>query len=103
MSSMDLAVNCLTFFLYAFISSLNYIDASRFAGDSMFGSFNIEITLIKIASTPRMGLHLSSAVSYAFILSSPGGCKMEIHTLPSGYILGCHILVLKIIFGGLFG
>ena len=81
---MDFAVSYLTFFLYASMSSLNYKEASKLAGDSIFGSFNIDITLIKIASTPRIGLHLSSAVSYEFMLSSPGGCKMEIQTLPSG-------------------
>jgi hypothetical protein len=34
-----------------------------FAGELMFGSFSIEMTERMILSTPRIGLHLSSAVS----------------------------------------
>jgi hypothetical protein len=34
-----------------------------FAGELMLGSFNMDITERMILSTPRMGLHLSSAVS----------------------------------------
>jgi hypothetical protein len=61
------------------------------------------MTEIKIASTPRIGLHLSAEVSAGLKTSSPGGCKIEIQTLPSGKRLGCHISVIKTISGGEFG
>lgn len=53
-----------------------------FAGELILGSFSIEITDKSTASTPRMGLHLSAAVSLD-MASSPGGCKIEIQTFPS--------------------
>ena len=84
-----------------------------FAGESMLGSFNIEITEIRIASTPKIGLQRSSAVSCVLKLSVPGGCRIEMQTLPSGYtepghlktylLFGCHILLMNLISGGLFG
>ena len=77
--------------------------ASRLAGDSMLGSLSMDSTLTRIASTPRIGLHRSSALSYSFMASTPGACSMLMHTLPSGYIFGCHISVLNLISGGLFG
>jgi len=55
-----------------------------FAGELMFGSFSIEITDKTMLSTPRIGLHLSSADSWLLYSSVPGGCKIEMHTLPSG-------------------
>ena len=57
-----------------------------FAGELMLGSFSILITESMIDSTPRIGLHLSSAVSYENS-SVPGGCKIEMHTFPSGYTI----------------
>ena len=56
--------------------------ASTFAGDSSFGSASIEMTLIRIVSTVWTGSHRSEACSYPY-LSSPGSCRIEIHTLPS--------------------
>ena len=38
--------------------------ASMLAGDSSLGSENREMTDMRICSTPRMGRHLSSAVSW---------------------------------------
>ena len=35
------------------------------------------------------GLHRSAALSCGLNASSPGGCRMEMHTLPSGKTLGC--------------
>ena len=58
--------------------------ASTFAGEFIFGSINKFITLVKIASTPRIGLHLSSAFS-PDKSSLPGGCNIDIHTFPSLY------------------
>ena len=55
--------------------------ASTLAGDSSFGSVIIDITLIRIDSTVWIGSHLSDAVSYPN-LSSPGSCRMEMHTSP---------------------
>lgn len=52
------------------------------AGDSILGSFNIDTTERMTASAPRIGLHLSSAVSNEFIASVPGGCKIEMQTSP---------------------
>lgn len=93
--------------------------ASMLAGDSIFGSLSMEITEMMMLSTPWMGLHLSAAVSWELYWSVPGGCKMEMQTLPSGYtredinwskrreegdlLLGCHILVTNFITGGLLG
>ena len=63
MSSRDLAAKTLTYLLYASMLSLNYTEASKLAGDSMLGSFSIDITLIRMDSAPKIGLHLSSAFS----------------------------------------
>jgi hypothetical protein len=46
--------------------------ASIFAGDSSFGSDNMEITDIIIDSTPRMGRHLSMALSCIFFNKNEG-------------------------------
>ena len=54
------------------------------AGDSMFGSLSIDITESNMASTPKIGLHRSSAVSCVLKLSVPGGCNIEMQSLPSG-------------------
>ena len=53
------------------------------AGESILGSLSIEMTEVRIDSTPRIGLHLSSADSIALKASVPGLCKIEMHTLPS--------------------
>ena len=76
--------------------------ASIFAGDSSFGDDSIEIIDIIIVSTVCTGDHLSLALSYPFG-SSPGECKIEMQTLPSGYTFGCHISVVKRTVGGLLG
>lgn len=73
-----------------------------FAGDSSFGDDSIEMIEIMIVSTVCTGDHLSLAFSYPFG-SSPGVCKMEMHTRPSGYTFGCHMSVVKRTVGGLFG
>jgi len=77
--------------------------ASILAGLSSLGSDNMEMTEIKICSTPRIGLHRSSALSCEFMASSPGGCRIEMHTRPSGKMLGCHISDKKVMVGGMFG
>jgi hypothetical protein len=64
--------------------------ASIFAGDDVFGSAKREITESKIDSTVCVGFHLSEAVSPESG-SSPGGCKIEMHNLPSGYIFGLEL------------
>jgi hypothetical protein len=63
----------------------NYINtaASTFAGESILGSHKRLMTDYKIYSTPKIGLHFSFSCSYSFISSLPGGCKIDIHTLPS--------------------
>lgn len=43
----------------------------------------MDITLTKIVSTVCTGNQRSEAVSYPY-LSSPGSCRMEIQTTPSG-------------------
>ena len=48
----------------------------------MLGLFSIEITEIMIASTPRIGLQRSSALSWELRGSVPGGCRIEMQTLP---------------------
>lgn len=55
--------------------------ASTLAGESRFGSANIEITERRIVSTVCTGNHLSSGFSYPH-WSSPGACNIEMHTLP---------------------
>ena len=75
----------LTLFLKAVLSFLHMTAASKLAGLSSLGSDNIEITETMMDSTPRMGRHRSIAVSCGLKASSPGGCKIEMHTLPSGY------------------
>jgi len=59
-------------------------DASIFAGDSVFGSISIEMTLMMISSAVRTGLHLSVSFSYALNSSTPGACNIEMQTAPSG-------------------
>ena len=54
--------------------------ASTLAGEAQFGSDSIDITDSNICSMPIIGRHRSSAFSSP---SSPGGCRMEMHTLPS--------------------
>lgn len=58
--------------------------ASTFAGDSMLGSPSIEITDKRMASTPKIGRQRSSAFSCSLNTSCPGGCRMLMHTRPSG-------------------
>lgn len=74
----------LTFASNSSFLSLHIFAASTFAGLSSFGSANILITLIRIFSTLCIGLHRSDACSYWFG-SSPGGCRIDIHTNPVGY------------------
>ncbi len=81
---MDSAVSLRTFLLYSSRFFLNSTLASIFAGESMLGSFSIEITDTSTASTPRMGLQRSSAVSCVLKLSVPGGWRIEMQTFPSG-------------------
>ena len=47
--------------------------ASMFAGESAFGAESSEITLMRICSTPKIGLQRSSALSCSLKASSPGG------------------------------
>jgi hypothetical protein len=50
-----------------------------------------------------MGFHLMAAVSWGFVASSPGSCRIEMQTSPFGYTLGCQIGVVNVILGGLSG
>jgi len=63
--------------------------ASMFAGDWSLGEESIEITEMRIVSTLWTGDHLSFALSYPY-LSSPGSCKIEMQTVPSGYTEHIH-------------
>jgi len=67
--------------------------ASILAGESSFGSESMEMTDTKMDSTPRIGRHRSSAVSCWFSWSSPGGCRIEMHTTPFGYTAAAVIIV----------
>lgn len=89
--------------LYAVLSFLHITAASILAGDESFGSVSIDMTDIMICSTPSIGRQRSSASSIGLWGSTPGGCKMEMHTLPSGNTFGCHISVRKVMVGGMFG
>lgn len=40
-----------------------------------------------MASTPNIGLHFSSGRSCSLNSSTPGGCKIDMQTLPSGYTI----------------
>jgi hypothetical protein len=55
------------------------------AGELQFGSESMEMTEIRICSTPNTGLHRSSAFSSSLKGSFPGLWRIEIQTLPSGY------------------
>lgn len=55
------------------------------AGEKIFGLFSIEITDNNIAYTLSIGLHLSSEDYCSLNSSNPGGCNIEIQTLPFGY------------------
>lgn len=72
-----------TLLLNAALSLRHITAASMFAGLSSFGSESIEMTETTICSTPKMGRQRSMADSMGFVASSPGGCKIEMHTLPS--------------------
>jgi hypothetical protein len=67
--------------------SLHILDASTLAGDSSFGSANIETTDRRIFSTDCTGDHLSELDSYPSG-SSPGEWRIEIQTRPSGKMFG---------------
>ena len=54
------------------------------------GELSMLMMLSMIVSTVCTGLHRSLACSYP-IGSSPGECKMEMHTRPSAYTFGCHM------------
>lgn len=56
-------------------------DASTFAGEYVFGSFNSEITDNKIVRTFCVGFHRSHGNS-PLCGSSTGGCKIEMHKSP---------------------
>ena len=73
-----------------------------FAGLSSFGLDSMEMIDSMIVSTVCTGDQRSFACSYP-IGSSPGLCRMEMHTLPSGYTFGCHISLTNFTVGGLFG
>ena len=90
-------------FLKASLSFLHSTAASMLAGESSFGSESIEMTETRMDSTPNIGRHRSSADSCAFIWSSPGGCRIEMHTTPLGYTFGCHMSEMNVIFGGMLG
>lgn len=64
--------------------------ASKLAGDSSLGEDSMEITETRIDSTVCTGNHLSLAFSYPH-LSSPGACKIDMHTVPSSYTFGWYI------------
>lgn len=76
--------------------------ASTFAGDSKLGSASMEITEMRMVSTVWTGSQRSAAFSYPY-RSSPGSCRMEMHTLPTLSIFGCQISVRNFIFGGRCG
>lgn len=59
-------------------------EESTLAGELMLGSESMEITLNMTVVTVWVGNHRSSGNS-PLIASSPGGCKMEMQTLPSLY------------------
>ena len=61
--------------------------ASTFAGEDKLGSARRDMTDKRIDSTVCVGFHRSAAVSPESG-SSPGGCRIEMHSLPSGYTLG---------------
>ena len=56
--------------------------ASMFAGLSSFGLLSMEMILTKMVSTVCTGDQRSLASSYP-LGSSPGACKMLMHTRPS--------------------
>ena len=62
-----------TRFFHSFGFSRNMTAASMFAGESAFGAESSEITLMRICSTPKIGLQRSSALSCSLKASSPGG------------------------------
>lgn len=73
-----------------------------FAGDSSLGELSMEMIDSMIVSTVCTGDQRSLACSYP-IGSSPGECRMEMHTRPSEYTFGCHISETNFTLGGLFG
>ena len=83
MSSCDLRTTSRTRFLKAALSLRHMTAASTLAGLSSLGSESMEMTDTMIDSTPKMGRQRSMAVSSGLCASSPGGCRMEMHTLPS--------------------
>lgn len=85
------------------LSSLHSFAASIFAGLSSFGLCNKLITEIKIVSGVCTGLQRSATDSYPY-LSSSGGCKIDMQTVPSSYTLGWKGMgVRKRITGGRWG
>lgn len=54
------------------------------AGDSSLGEESMLMIDKMMLSTVWTGLHRSEALSWGFMGSMPGGCKIEMHTLPSG-------------------
>ena len=63
---------------------MKFTAASTFAGELILGSIIKEITLTKISSMPKTGLHRSVSSSISLNSSFPGGCKIEMQTVPSG-------------------
>merc|ERR1711899_139107 len=101
-SSCDFLTHLATLRLNSGKFSRHSLAASTFAGDSSLGSANIEMTETKMVSTVCTGSHLSLAFSYPH-RSSPGACKIEIHTSPFFSMLGCHMSVITLSFGGMSG
>ncbi|EEQ82805.1 hypothetical protein NCER_100441 [Vairimorpha ceranae BRL01] len=96
------SVSLMTFFVYAFMSSLYCVAASTLAGLSQFGDVNKHTILIITLSGCLTGIHLSLNSSYPKA-SSPGLCKMLIQTFPSESIFGCHISEINLNVGGASG
>jgi hypothetical protein len=59
--------------------------ASKLAGDSSVGSLSMLITETTMVSTVWIGFQRIAAVSCGFVESSPGSCRIEMHTSPFGY------------------
>lgn len=96
MSSCERRTMSLTRFLNAVRSFRHMTAASMLAGDSSLGSESMDMTDTIIASTPKIGLQRSIADSCGLCTSSPGGCKIEMHTLPSS----CTVELIKSERGG---
>lgn len=88
--------------MYSGLLFLNVFAASRFSGDSQFGSDSIDMTETKMLSTVWIGSHRSDLSSYSY-MSSPGGWRMDMHTSPVSRMFGWYIGQINFILGGMFG